>query len=114
MQPLHGSAAAVQRCQARSLLVGLPARQQLLQRQQDNLQVFVQQFAADFAAMPFEPWTVRPLQPRASVKLEVRPSALIPGMLGVFVEKKLVVGYVATMSRSLLSLRCAAFSSSRP
>jgi hypothetical protein len=81
-------AAQLRAVESRPLLAGLPDRGAALQRQKANLV----QFAADpahakaFAAMPYEPWTSAPAQPKGAngFQFEVRASTHVRGLRGVF------------------------------
>lgn len=73
----------------RSLVAGLPTREQALQRQRDNLQQFADDNKQKFDAMPYEAWTSGPSHSEvgcssSGLAFEVRASKLVPGLRGVF------------------------------
>lgn len=86
-----GAAAAASSAQgslsrgAHPLLAHMPDRGEALRTQRANLLRFIEDNAAEFEAMPYEPWTVDP--PRSKRKdlpvFDVRASK-IPGLRGVF------------------------------
>jgi hypothetical protein len=68
----------------RALLAGSPSQPQCLQKQRDNLDVFVRDHAAQYAALPYLPWTKDlPTHSREDV-VEQRPSTLVPSIAGIY------------------------------
>jgi len=85
MQQLQAAAAAQTRRSAaprsaRPLLVGLQSSEAALQAQRRNLDRFVQDHAAEYAAFPYRPWTQATR--KLGVKTTVGPSQL-PGCVGL-------------------------------
>jgi hypothetical protein len=73
----------------RSLLVDHPSRLQCLHRQRDNLAKFLEERQAHFSKLRYWPWTRdRQRHSKIACKVEVRPSNLVPTILGVYPKHK--------------------------
>lgn len=67
------------------LFAGLPPRSVSMERQRRNLEQFLTDNAAEFARMPYEPWTVAARGGgHKPIETVVKGSSMLPGLLGVF------------------------------
>lgn len=77
-----------------NLLAGNPSQTECLQRQRDNLARFVEDNKTEFDKLLYEPWTHGTVALSTSrggrrIPLEVRPSLLVSGLLGVYPRQSL-------------------------
>jgi hypothetical protein len=77
---------------ARPLLRGIPSREAALIAQRDNLERFVRDNPADFAAMPYHPWTkpVRKFGVSTSIAASSLPGCV--GLRGVLLQESITTG----------------------
>jgi hypothetical protein len=83
--PSPESFAAIALVVRRNLLAGSSSQLESLQMQRNNLDVFLQKHAADFAKLRYQPWTQdSPASKQLDAAVQVRPSNLVASLAGVY------------------------------